>query len=64
MNHNSSNTADTEEIEFTIAYGTAVAMIGKRQSTPHSRQPEASEASSGNVTSRLDTAILTVSRPR
>ena len=41
MTQNSSNTTGTEDIEFTAAYGTAVAMTGKRQPAIRSHQPEA-----------------------
>lgn len=56
MNHSSSNTTETEEIEFAAAYGTAVAMIGKRQRTIRNHQPETLERSSGSVTGRLNVA--------
>jgi len=40
MTHNSSSISDIDEIEFTAAYGTAIAMTGKRQPAACSHQPE------------------------
>ena len=41
MTHNVSTMSETEEIEFTAAYGTAVAITGKRQPAIRSHQQEA-----------------------
>ena len=56
MTHISLNSSETDDIEFTAAYGTAVVMTGTRRPTTRSRQPETLEGGSGNVTSRLSTA--------
>lgn len=56
MNHSSSITTETEEIEFAAAYGTAVAMIDKRHRTIPNHQSETLERRTGNVTGRLSVA--------
>jgi hypothetical protein len=43
MTHHASNTSETNEIEFTAAYGTAVAMIGARRPTLRGHRQEALE---------------------
>lgn len=41
MTHDSSNTTQTEALEFTAAYGTAVAITGTRQPAIRNQQPAA-----------------------
>lgn len=43
MTHNASTMSETEEIEFTAAYGTAVALTGKRQPAIRSHPQESLE---------------------
>jgi hypothetical protein len=58
MTHNSLNSTETDDIEFTAAYGTAVVMTGTRRATIRSHQPDTLEESSGNMTSQLDIAMV------
>lgn len=52
MTYNSTTTTDTDEIEFTAAYGTAVAIMGTRQRDIRSHQQEAVGETSGDDASR------------
>ena len=54
MTHNSSNTIETDEIEFTAAYGTAIATTRTRQTDIRSHQQEPHPQADGNVTSDVD----------
>ena len=59
MTRNLSNTTRTEDIEFTAAYGTAVAMTGRRQMTIRRHQQERAVEANGNVSSHPNTATAT-----
>lgn len=56
MTHNSSNTIETDEIEFTAAYGTAIATTRTRQTDIRSHQQEPHPEAGGNLTSDVDDA--------
>ena len=62
MTNNSSNTSDTEEIEFTAAYGTAVSTTRTRQPDIRSRQRQALREGSDNVSSDAGIATSTDQR--
>ncbi|MBK7664816.1 MAG: hypothetical protein IPJ21_14980 [Sterolibacteriaceae bacterium] len=57
MKPSTSTIGEIEEIEFAAAYGTAVAMIDKRQRTIGNHQTQSLER--GSVTGRLDVAAGT-----
>jgi len=59
MNHISSNTPETEEIEYAVAYGTAVAMIGRRRRMIANNRSEVLETRGGTITSGHDIAAAT-----
>ncbi|MGB7991197.1 MAG: hypothetical protein WCF44_17495 [Candidatus Methylophosphatis roskildensis] len=56
MTHTSSNTIETDEIELTAAYGTAIATTRTRQTDIRSHQQEPHPEPGGILTSDVDDA--------
>lgn len=56
MNRHSLNTTDSEEIEFSAAYGSAILMTGTCRPAIRSRHPETLEGGSGSLATRPNIA--------
>ena len=61
MTHNSMNITETEDIEFTAAYGTAVAISAKRHPAIGRHDQEAAGETSGDVATRANITPPTTS---
>lgn len=59
MNLHSSTTSETDDIEFSAAYGTTVVMTGARRTAIRNHHLRALEGGSGTLTNRLNTATGT-----
>lgn len=56
MTHNSSNTTDTDEIEFSAGYGTTVSTTGAQSRGTRGHEPKTHSESSDKVINDVDVA--------
>lgn len=59
MTHNSLNTTDTDEIEFTAGYGTTVSTTGAHLRGTRGHEPKTHAGSGDKVTNNVDVAAGT-----